>query len=140
MLVVTKFKHENVLREKEEEYKRKIEYKEMQFNQILKRKEKELNEIKKEHEDLMDVFNTVSCELIEKEKELKEAKLIIEKLEKENKELETKKELTLIVKNQLNQLCICEVGAKGFMYSDDLIPIHISVSGRKVFNLARLLG
>ena len=29
MLVVTKFKHENVLKEKEEEYKRKTEYKEM---------------------------------------------------------------------------------------------------------------
>lgn len=112
MFVVSKYRHETILKEKEEKHKQQLKHKEEQCRHFLRNKDNTISDLKKE----------------------------IEKLEKINKDLQSKVNVSIIAKQQLKALCICKLDKKNFMYTLDLTPVNISVSGRKVYEIAQLLG
>lgn len=144
MLVVSKFRHEAILKEKDEKHKQQLEAKEKQCRRDLQSKDSRIIELKYEKDNLKtnnekEIYE-LKKELEEFNRKLEEANKKSEKLEKSNKDLKSKVNLSIIAKQQLNELCICKLDKKNFMYSFNLTPVNISVSGRKVYDIAQLLG
>lgn len=147
MFVVSKYRHETILKEKEEEYKQRLKRKEDQCRHALKIKDYMILELKNAKERLNFELETELASKLHVEKEiqdlknkLEEANRKNEKLEKEKKDLQSKVNLSIIAKHQLQSLCICKLDKKNFMYSFNLTPVHVSVSGRKVYDITQLLG
>ena len=147
MFVVSKYRHETIIKEKEEEHKKQLKHKEDQCRHALKIKDYMILELKNAKERLNFELETELASKLHVEKEiqdlknkLEEANRKNEKLEKEKKDLQSKVNLSIIAKHQLQSLCICKLDKKNFMYSFDLTPVHVSVSGRKVYDIAQLLG
>lgn len=147
MFVVSKYRHETILKEKEEKHKQQLKHKEEQCRHALKSKDYMILELKNAKEMLNFELETELASKLHVEKEIQELKSKLEeanrkneKLEKVNKDLQSKVNVSIIAKQQLKSLCICKLDKKNFMYSFDLTPVNLSVSGRKVYDIAQLLG
>ncbi|MFR3072080.1 MAG: hypothetical protein ACLTK8_04665 [Paeniclostridium sp.] len=152
--LITKYRHETIIKEMEEKHQQELKQKEAKYKRYKENNDNEKYKLEKEIERLMEGLRLkdialhaldLSVEklddaLTEEENKNKELNRKNEKLEKEKKDLQSKVNLSIIAKHQLQSLCICKLDKKNFMYSLDLTPVHISVSGRKVYDIAKLLG
>ncbi|CEQ00313.1 hypothetical protein [Paraclostridium sordellii] len=143
MFVVSKYRHETILKEKEEKHKQQLKHKEEQCRHFLISKDNRISELEMERDKLKSELELKSNNekvIQELKSKLEEVNRKNEKLEKINKDLQSKVNVSIIAKQQLKALCVCKLDKKNFMYSFDLTPVNLSVSGRKVYDIAQLLG
>ncbi|WP_270505561.1 hypothetical protein [Paraclostridium sordellii] len=143
MFVVSKYRHETILKEKEEKHKQQLKHKEEQCRHFLRSKDNRISELEMERDKLKSELELKSNNqkvIQDLKSKLEESNRKNEKLEKINKDLQSKVNVSIIAKQQLKALCVCKLDKKNFMYSFDLTPVNLSVSGRKVYDIAQLLG
>ena len=152
--LITKYRHETIIKEMEDKHQQELKHKEAKYKRYKENNDNEKYKLEKEIKRLREELRLkditlqaldfsakkLDDALTEEENKNKELNRKNEKLEKEKKDLQSKVNLSIIAKHQLQSLCICKLDKKNFMYSLDLTPVHISVSGRKVYDIAKLLG
>ncbi|CEP39614.1 Uncharacterised protein [[Clostridium] sordellii] len=137
MLFMSKRRHEKILKEIEEKHKQDLQHKEEHHNHKLRRKDNIILELEEKNDKLNYGYKSEIYHLEIKIKEIEKEK---EKIEKEKEVLKSKVGVSVIVKQQLKELCVYKGDKKNLMYSFDLTPVNLNVSGRKVYDLAQILG
>lgn len=159
--LITKYRHETIIKEMEEKHQQELKQKEAKYKRCKENNDNEKYKLEKEIERLREELRLkeialnvldLSTEkldeaLTEAENKNKELNRELEnsnkengKLKNENKSLKTKVAVSAIAKQQLRELCIYKENKKGPAYSFNLTPVKERVSGVKVYNLTHLIG
>lgn len=137
MLFMSKYRHKKILEEMEEKHRQELQHKEDEYNHKLRKKDNAILDLQEKNERLTIEHKVQKYDLKSKIRKVDNEK---EELEKINKTLKSKVEVSCIVKDQLKGLCEYTGDKKELMYSFNLTPVNVVVSGKRVYDLAQLLG